>query len=325
MIELGGIRFGVGTPTAKFMRAATWLLSITYALMLVNYAGIVAPLYGLISADHSWSIAAGLVSAMFLSLAVICGFITGGNLVTSFNQPVHESEPRSRWERFKNDEFVRGLCSPPAILLFLVLFLAWFLVNVSWQNPVVPSLIFISIIVIMGIHLRKLWSLSSDMLRQTVATKNDHYKGFDWSRYRTDDASRFRQQYPHERWKFPKSIANAEEADQYAKLATSHRFARVLISAFLALLLVALINQPMTHFIQDLASGWAHLDQRPKPPGFRQLIIFFIWMLFLFIPLFLQSQIGELETLAKTYEEQAKELRAESEQEDDTDVNSIAQ
>ncbi|WP_157834396.1 hypothetical protein [Mycobacteroides abscessus] len=316
MIQLGGIRFGVGTPTAKFMRATVWLFSISYALTLVNYFGIIAALYGLISADHSWSIAAGLIAAMFLGPAVICGFITGGNLVTSFHQPVHELELKTRWERFKNDEFVKGLCSLPAILLFLVLLLGWLLVNPPWRNPAVPSLIFILITVAMGMHLRKLWSLSRDMSHQATATKNDHYKGFDWSRYKTDDVGRFRQQYPHERWKFPKSITNAEEADQYAKLAQGHRFARILISAFLALLLVALINQPMSQFIQHLASGWAHLDQRPEPPSFRQLITFFIGMIFVFVPLFLQSQVSELETLAKTYEEQAKELREQSEHAD---------
>lgn len=72
----------------------------------------------------------------------------------------------------------------------------------------------------------------------------------------------------------------------------------------------------MSQFIQHLASGWAHLDQRPEPPSFRQLITFFIGMIFVFVPLFLQSQVSELETLAKTYEEQAKELREQSEHAD---------
>lgn len=200
---------------------------------------------------------------------------------------------------------------------FAVVFLALLIMNAvgfqraSGMPATAAVLVTIAFMIVHAVRLIRLARHMSHDAFVKVGGEVDECRGFDWKRYGggEDADEAFRRKFRDVRWKLPSKMEEPSEAERYASKARSSRMASMGFNAFASLLIVAFVHQPILNFIRDLFRATAHPELQLADPSMWQMLIFQGLVLALLIPVGIQIRIGNLEALAKIYEDTAKDLR----------------
>ncbi|SIJ55331.1 Uncharacterised protein [Mycobacteroides abscessus subsp. bolletii] len=321
MIEISGTRYAVGTRTAKTMWWGAVGVTISYIFFLPPFTVALLRRYHVISRSwqSDWFDLWQPLGAMFMSTGVaLCGLVL--MIMTSADSqkvsPESEDVKPTKWQRllaFLPIDQIRSKYGWP-FLAWIAALLAAYGVGVKLGYAVPSILLMLTMLGFMALHSVRLIALARHMSSEAkikVDDRVDECRDFEWDRYGNseDDEAAFRSKFHDKRWKFPGLMEKPQEAERYATKARSNRLAALGANALLGLMIVALVNQPVINFVQTMARGFAHPSLQLPPPSTWDTILMQFLMLMLLIPVWIQIKASNLETLAKIYEDRAKELR----------------
>ncbi|QZH58862.1 hypothetical protein K1X22_21790 [Mycolicibacterium farcinogenes] len=332
MIEISGTRYALGPRTARTMWAGASCLVLAYVTLIVQVVIGIARRSHLLPQAYrfEWltlvnSIAAlVMVTGVFLCAIVVMLFLDADS---QRKDPADENIPSGNGRPYLRKLLLdlRSKGSPAYYIWpFMVVFLALLITNeVGFQRASgIPAIAMVLVaIAFMTIHAVRLIRLARRMSHDAsikVDGKVDECRDFDWKRYGggEDADEAFRRKFRDERWKLPSGMEEPSEAERYASKARSSRMASMGFNAFASLLIVAFVHQPILNFIRDLFRATLHPELKLADPSMWQMLAFQGLVLALLIPVGIQIRIGNLEALAKIYEDTAKDLR-EKKQKDD--------
>jgi hypothetical protein len=321
MIELSGTRYAVGKRTSTAMWVVTWLAILCFTCFLADRIIAIATLYvGL----PEWTMLGIYIALTLYALSILAAWLVILMLMSCDKQTVDAAMPRGWKNKLRASEVLIFLRSP----VFLITVLALSSLAVSTQVFANQANVWVLVAAIMAIaslmawDIVVLWRLSQRMTRQAsilVDGEVDECRGFDWERLNVGAEERFRSRFRDRRWKFPGRIKYSAEAHRYARKARENRIGWTVFNAVLALLLVAVVNQPVISFVKRIAHQMSDLDQQPIPPtNYWTVAGNSLLLVLLLIPVMLQSRSNDFDALATIYEDRAKELEEPEAQPVDT-------
>ncbi|MEN4422911.1 hypothetical protein [Mycobacteroides chelonae] len=319
MIELRGIRYAVGTRTAKTMTLVAALFTLTDLGFLADSVSTLAIRAHLLDTSPMYSEAVKGIQLLIFGNAMLAMVFLVLALWSADQQTVTVLPTFSgRWRTVReiwSSPQMQGLRATPTWLFLAIM--AASLIN-GWlknhQHPLYSSALMIGTSGLLIAHIVALWKAERHMHREASERVNgrvEECRGFDWKRYgaRTDlDA--FRRDHLDRRWKFPGHMRYPSEAQRFQEKARKHRVLWTVINTAFGIAILALVNQPVIALFQSGADSIWHPKPNLEQPSVLQMYRNASLVLLALIPAFLQSRLGRLDTLATAYGNKEKELRA---------------
>ncbi|SHT93178.1 Uncharacterised protein [Mycobacteroides abscessus subsp. bolletii] len=308
MIELAGYRYGVGKSTVRWTWVAASIACIDYALLIVALIATVirrSPVYG----DWiNWPMQIGFFSYI---VAVITASIVTLTLFGSVYQTI-EPLPSKISARQMGRDTVKFLLAMPIVFYVPLMVLIPSAITVlgrveTIRTATVLVTIYSITLTAHGFSTVLQARRMSKSLGKSKGKHSDLFDGFDWNRLAAGDEKQFRRRYFSDTWKYYKNIDEPEEAASLASRARKFRFGYLTLNAAFALVLVAGLNQFMVNAVKHInqpSNGLSALEA----VGFALSPIIAAFCIML--PLVIQHHAGNLDALAKLYEEHGKTLTA---------------
>lgn len=303
MIELSGIRYAVGRRTAAAMMLSTTAVVTAYSLLfpvtIVNWFHDLpeSPWYRVLS-----------VGLWLMLMGYIGFFVIGVTLAVSDKQTVRPVPRGLATPGSWNLDLKPLLRSKPGWLPILMLGLIVFALA---SNSRVHILVEVVMAIVAAFHTKVCVRVTIRMCREAASRidgRLDECRDFNWVRFGMNDEVRFRARFPDTRWKYPGLIRQRAEAARYAHKARTQRWMTTALAALFALCTLFLINQPVGEFIRNVASAVVHHPDRLDMSVwdiYRSLGL----VTLLLVPIAMQQHVGNLDSLARLYDERVAQLR----------------
>lgn len=318
MISLHGVRYAVGTRTAKTMMIAAILFTLADLGFLVNISFWLAARGHITEINPLASEGATTLHTMIFGNAALLMIVVFSLLMSADQQTVELPHTiTGRWRSARevwNSPLGHSFQSRPFwifVTIFALLAISRLLTN-SGHTLLSSAFLFVVAGFLIA-HIVSIWKLERHMSREASVRVNgyvDECRDFDWKRYgaRTD-LTAFRQENLDKRWKFHGHMRHPAEAERYQKKAKKHRLLWTVVNTALGIIVIALVNQPVIALFQSQAHNIWHPQQSPEQPGTWEMYRNSLLILLALAPALLQARLGRFETLAKAYENREKELR----------------
>lgn len=256
MIELLGLRYGVGKRTA----AATYCLTVTAGLSYSLFtARFTLPWFGLRSPAALRVLESGCL--VFAMTSVLIATTIVWALVGATKKPVipstdEEEAPQPMPRSRLSSEATAWLEVAPMGLGFTVSVL---IQGLQWlAGSLLFNALVCVIIIVMLSHVRSLWCAA-----QRLRSGDSERHVLDRDQLDASDEKRFLARFPDSRWKPPTAIGSAAEADEYARRARRSRNGLMTTAvgamSFVTFIVLLTLGSSMQALAHDL--GLADLQQ----------------------------------------------------------------
>lgn len=303
MVELGGIRYAVGVPTAATMCMSAAAMTATYLCAI-----------GVDIADMSvgFALAAHPLVMDLASGGLLAGWF--GLLVVALMLSLADKQPRAdgprAWARGVWALQVSPLMTSRPFLLLVGLLVLMIMQHITCglASFVFSQLGSLVMLVQAWICLRLARGMWRDARVRDVTGRRDKCRDFNWTRFQGQAEQRLPRDNGNTRWKLARLMHHHAEAQRYARRARSVQGFAVVVGGMAAVLLAFLVSQPAGVRIRVLAEAMVH-----KGPavaiGVLDVYVGFGLFALLLVPLAMQQVAARMGELAREYDDRARQLR----------------
>ncbi|MEB3051668.1 hypothetical protein KV112_18300 [Mycolicibacter sp. MYC123] len=317
MIELVGYRYAVGMRTARTATVLAWVSGLAYLLFGVFWiAGRLDAFTPEVRVGLGRNFAAIYGMALLMTVALMDVLL----IADKQRAQVSECSPsagsrRSRWRRtqhwWSSSDDAAWLRSRTVQLSAAI---PVYLYGTSFLSDGLRTAAGAGELGLMAWHWIRLYRLAKHMRTEaarTVAGEVDLYRDFEWDRFDSDDATRFRQRFTDRRWKVPSRIRHLAEAEAYARRARVKGLAYLACAAVAAVVVLAIAQDRLLVVIRASAYDFTHLTGPPSlNPGGGDYLVIALCVALVALPAWLQHQAKELDDLRQIYESCGDDIRA---------------